>query len=101
MTESNKENRLKAAEWFLTHDSQFFEDKIIWSDEKYFVLKQGPNKSVDRVWAPVNYYLNVEYKTQRKQKIQALVGLFEGKVIGPFWIEGTMKKEVYHDLFKN
>ena len=101
LTESNKQNRLRAAEWFLTHDSQFFEDKIIWSDEKYFVLKQGPNKSVDRVWAPVNPYLNVECKTQSQQKIMAWVGLFEGKVIGPFWIEGTMNKEVYHDLLKN
>ena len=23
----------------------FFEEKIVWTDEKYFVLKQGPNKS--------------------------------------------------------
>ena len=40
LTADNIISRLTAAEWFLNHNSTFFQDKIIWSDEKYFVLKQ-------------------------------------------------------------
>ena len=40
--------RVNAAQWFLSHDAEFFSKQVIWSDEKYFVLKQGPNKSIHR-----------------------------------------------------
>ena len=100
LTASNISSRLTAADWFLNHDSTFFQDKIIWSDEKYFVLKQGPNKSIHRVWSPVNPYLNVECKTQSQQKIMVWVGLCAGQVIGPFWIEQTMDNGVYNKLLK-
>lgn len=98
LTADNIISRLTAAEWFLNHNSTFFQDKIIWSDEKYFVLKQGPNKSVNRVWSPVNPYLNVECKTQSQQKIMVWVGLYAGKVLGPFWIETKMDNQVYNEL---
>ena len=73
----------------------FSQDEVIWSDEKYFVLKQGPNKSINKVWAPVNPYINDECKTQSQQKIMVWVGLFAGEVIGPFWIESKMNNQVY------
>ncbi len=100
LTASNISSRLTAADWFLNHDSTFFQDKIIWSDEKYFVLKQGPNKSIHRVWSPVNPYINVECKTQSQQKIMVWVGLCAGQVIGPFWIEQIMDNGVYNKLLK-
>ena len=34
--------RLNAAQWYLSHELHFFSKQVIWSDEKYFVLKQGP-----------------------------------------------------------
>ena len=28
--------------------SSTFEKQVLWSDEKYYVLNQGPNRSIDR-----------------------------------------------------
>ena len=39
LTQNFKERRIAACDWFLPHDEDFFEIKVIWSDVKYFVLK--------------------------------------------------------------
>ena len=56
--------RLDVSKWFLFKSECFFEEKIVWTDEKYFVLKQGTNKSIHKVWAPVNPYIDIECKSQ-------------------------------------
>ena len=68
LTKANTEARLKTAEWFFAHNSLFFKEKVIWTDEKYFVLYQGPNKFINKIWAPTNPYINVQCKTQSQQK---------------------------------
>ena len=40
LTVNQRKTRLQAAEWFLSHDEAFFATQVLWSDEKYFVLKQ-------------------------------------------------------------
>ena len=39
LTQRNKEVRLEVSECFLSKSEMFFEEKIVWTDEKYFVLK--------------------------------------------------------------
>ena len=39
----------------------------------------------------------VECKTQSQQKVMCWTGLCDGKVLGPFWIEGTMDQYVYNE----
>jgi hypothetical protein len=48
ISQRQRDVRLSAADWFLTHDVTFFEKQVLWSDEKYYVLNQGPNRSIDR-----------------------------------------------------
>ena len=98
LSHDQRQRRVQAAEWFLQHDAEFFQDQVVWSDEKYFMLKQGPNRSIHRYWAPVNPHEFIECKSQSQQKAMCWTGLFRGKVIGPFWIEGSMDQHVYHDL---
>ncbi len=43
-TIEQRERRLAAANWFLSKEESFFTDQVIWTDEKYFVLKQCPNR---------------------------------------------------------
>ena len=43
LTERHKEDRVKACKFFTKQDDELFE-KVIWSDEKWFVLKTKPNK---------------------------------------------------------
>ena len=45
LTERNKEVIFDVSKWFLSKSEMFFEEKIIWTEEEYFVLKQGRNKS--------------------------------------------------------
>lgn len=100
LSRQHKETRLKSADWFLSHDVSFFEENILWSDEKYYVLKQGPNKSIDRYWSPVNKFEYEECRSQGQQKAMCWVGLLNGKVIGPVWIEGNMDQFVYRDILE-
>ena len=101
LTERNKEVRLDVSKWFLSKSEMFFEEKIVWTDEKYFVLKQGPNKSIHKVWAPVNPYIDIECKSQSQKKVMCWIGLVAGRVIGPFWIETSMNQDVYLNLLKD
>ena len=100
LTLKQKQTRLEAARWFLSHDHNFFSSQVIWSDEKYFVLKQGPNRQIDRYWAPENLHRIVECKTQSQKRAMCWTGLVDGQVLGPFWIEGTMDQYVYNELLE-
>ena len=35
LSKNNKKVRVQSSEWFLTNDVVFFQDKVIWSDEKF------------------------------------------------------------------
>ena len=67
LTTQHRQYRLTASQWFLSHTIDFFSKQVIWSDEKYFVLKQGPNKSIHRYWAPSNPHILIECKTQSQE----------------------------------
>ena len=95
LSDQHKVKRLSACKWFVNMGVEFCQDKVIYGDEKYFVLKQGPNRQNDRYWAPVNPHELVETKDQGGKKAMCWVGLVEGKVIGPVWFEGNMNGEVY------
>ena len=67
--------RVNTAQWFLSHDAEFFSKQVIRSDEKYFVLKQGPNKGIHRYWVPTNPNIIIECKSQSQQKVICWSGL--------------------------
>ena len=71
------------------------------SDKKYFVLKQCPNRKSNVCWSPSNPHVLVECKSQSNLKVMCWTGLYNGKVLGPFWIEGTMDILVYNSLLKD
>lgn len=100
LTPKQKQTRLNAAQWFLSHELHFFSKQVIWSDEKYFVLKQGPNKSIHRYWAPTNPHVLIECKSQSQEKVMCWTGLCNGRVLGPFWLEGSMNQFVYKELLE-
>ena len=82
--------RLECANWFLTKDKDFFSKKVVWGDEKYFVLKCSPNSQNDWYWSPVNPFGNVPCKDQIMAKAMCWVGMVDGLIIGPIWVEGSM-----------
>ena len=49
LPEAHKAARVVFSNWLL-NQPDWFEEKVIWSDEKWFVLKQKPNKQNQCYW---------------------------------------------------
>jgi hypothetical protein len=53
LSAANMESRLSPCSFWLTFTEDWFE-MVLWSDEKWFVLNQHPNRKNDCQWAPAN-----------------------------------------------
>ena len=73
LTPGNMESRLAASTFWLTFTDKQFE-RILFSDEKSFILNQSPNKKNDVCWGPVNPNYVVPFKKAHEAKIIAWVG---------------------------
>ena len=101
LSQANMKARLECADWFLTKNRDFFSKKVVWGDEKYFVLKSSPNSQNDRFWSPVNPFDNVACKEQGMAKAMCWVGMVDGEIIGPIWVEGSMDQYVYQEMLED
>jgi len=72
---------LSACKFWLTFDEDWFARKVLWSDEKWFVLLQAPSKRNDRYWAEANPHNIIECNKQGGQKCMAWVGILDGRVL--------------------
>ena len=74
LEQSHIDQRKQFCEWLL-QQSQEFPQKVLWSDEKWWVLHQKPNKQNDRYWAPVNphRYIESNYQGDVKASINPLI----------------------------
>ena len=59
--------------------------KVIWSDEKIFVLHMRLNKQNDRVWGIYNPREYRETKVNGDEKAMIWVGLVGGQILARFW----------------
>ena len=94
LSPSNKESRLNACQFWLNFSEEWFE-RVIWTDEKWFVLKQAPNCHNDRYWAPANRHELVECKKAHGEKVMAWVGIVDGRCLPVVWFNGSVNGEVY------
>lgn len=94
----NKKTRLKACEFWLTHDDEWF-DHVLWSDEKWFVLQQEPNCKNDVMWAPSNPHLIAQGKDHHGQKVMAWLGVVDGKCL-LHWFSGTVNGDSYLQMLQ-
>ena len=86
LTERNKEDRLTFAHWLLAQP-EGFEQKICFSDEKWFVLHPTPNSQTDRIWAPWDPEEEVACRFQGDSKVMAWVALVDERVLTVRWME--------------
>ena len=105
LTENNKSDRVAFAHWLLSQP-EGFEQKVIWSDEKWFVLHPSPNSQTDRVWAPWHPEEEVVCRFQGDSKVMAWVALVGGRALEVRWMvdeEGrnvSVNAERYLDMLK-
>ena len=94
LSPANKESRLAACQFWLTFPEEQFE-QILWSDEKWFVLRQAPSRKNDVIWAPENPRTVVECKKSHGAKVMAWVGIVDGQLLPVHWFEGNVDSETY------
>ena len=92
LSPANMESRLAACTFWLKFEEEWFQ-RVIWSDEKWFVLKQSPNKQICRHWAPSNPHTVIECKKAHDEKVMAWVGIVDGRILPVVWFQGSSKFE--------
>ena len=85
LTEKNMEDRCDFSNWFLAQDEDFAQ-RVIWTDEKFFVLHGAPNMKNDVIWAPWNPEEEWECKRQGDSKVMAWCGMVDGKMLKVRWM---------------
>ena len=99
LTPANKQARMDACGFWLTHDEEWF-DRVIWSDEKWFLLQPAPNRKNTVCWAPQNPNKLVPCKKAHGQKVMAWVGLVDGKCLPVHWFHGSVNSDAYLEMLK-
>ena len=90
----NMESRLAACTFWLNFTEEQFE-RILWSDEKWFVLNQAPSRKNDVMWGPENPNQVVACKKAHGAKVMAWVGIVDGVVLPVHWFEGSVDGPTY------
>lgn len=72
--------------------------KIIWSDECNFSNNGKFNRNNHRLWSQDNPRFIVENNFQRRFSVNVWCGILSDQLIGPFFIDGTLNQEKYHQL---
>jgi hypothetical protein len=91
--------------WFLAHEPNFCY-KVVFGDEKWWVLDAEPNKKNSRFWSPVLPNDILETKYQGKSKVMSWVGILDGEILGPFWFLDdngrsiTVNQETYLQMLR-
>ena len=70
LSPANKLARKSACEFWLTFPESWFE-RVIWTDEKWFVLRSPPHSQNNRFWAPANQHEVLECNKAHGEKIIA------------------------------
>ena len=76
----NKEDRLTLSHWLIAQP-EGFEQKVIWSDEKWFCLHPLPNSQTDRTWGSSHPEEEVVCNLQGDNKVMAWVAQVDGRAL--------------------
>lgn len=72
--------------------------KIIWSDECTFSINGIFNRNIHRHWSQENPRVIVETNFQRRFSLNVWCGILGNRLIGPFFIDGSLNQEKYYQL---
>lgn len=94
LSPDNMASRLAACTFWLRQGEDWFE-RVIWSDEKWFMLQQPPNRKNTVFWAPTNPHTLIPCKKAHPTKVMAWVGIVDGRCLAVHWFEGPVNGEEY------
>lgn len=100
LEENDRERRQQFCHLYLNsvRRDPLFHTKIIWSDECTFSVNGIFNRNIHRHWSQENPRIIVETNFQRRFSINVWCGILSNRLIGPFFIDGTLNQEKYHQI---
>src|SRR3978361_153384 len=75
-------------------------NKICFTDESTFTLRHHVNNQNCRYWSRDNLHIFNQTHTQYRQSVNVWMGLLNGRLLGPFFIEGTLNGNKYLSLLQ-
>ena len=106
LTPAHMEQRRIFCQWILEQPEEFVQS-VIWTDKKFFVLHQGPNRKNDGKWSVVNPHETIETNDRNGKKVMLFVAIIDGKIpiVHPFIDEAgrpvSVNGSCYLSLLKN
>lgn len=68
--------------------------KVCFSDEATFMLNGNVNRHNGHYWSQKNPHLLIENHTQNPIKLNVWAGIFDGKIVGPIFLDGKLLKQI-------
>ena len=99
LSADNMASRLEACTFWLSQAEGWFE-RVIWSDEKWFMLQQAPNRKNTVFWSPMNPQKLTPCKKAHGAKVMAWVGIVDGSCLPVYWFEGPVTGAAYLEMLK-
>ena len=78
-----------------------FPSNIVFSDEATFQFDGTCNRHNCRYWAETNPHWAREDKSQYPEKLNVWAGIFNNRIVGPFFIDGNLNAENYEEMLRN
>lgn len=103
LNEDDPDRRIEFCEDMMarcTADPEFV-SRVLFSDEATFCLNGAVNRQNCRYWAPQNPHWMIEVHTQFPQKVNVWAGIVGDRILGPFFIEGTLTSAKYLDFLRD
>lgn len=82
----------------MLRQSGLFYRNVLWSDECTFNNNGVFNRSIHRYWSQQNPRVIVETNRQHRFTVNVWCGILGDRLIGPFFIDGTLNQDKYHQL---
>lgn len=84
----------------MINDDPLLLNNIIFSDEATFQLNGQVNRQNSRYWSDDNPHWMRDTHTQHPQKVNVWAGIFNGRPVGPFFIEGNLTAQMYENMLR-
>lgn len=79
LTDDHMKQRRLFCKWLLDQEENFVQ-RVIWTDEKLFVLHQKPHRKNDGKWSRENPHEIIESNDRNDKKVMIFVAIVEGKI---------------------
>lgn len=81
-------------------DDEFF-NKVLWSDEATFKSNGEVNRHNMHYWSTENPHWLREVDHQRYWTLNTWCGVYNGKIIGPYFFDANLNGEIYNHFLNN